>query len=244
MVHNIPCFKLPVPTESSPQPEQPLDITKWGKSKEKKRLNISLPLNLITEPTISPSKPPEPVPKDEKYLRSATAKRTPVEEYPNSNICRHCFQEIQDPLCIHFEKCSCGNIQYSMFGVLAAEENGSHPVDDTFSYCCPPESPKDSRSSFDSPVSDDSNSLRFQVRESLITKIPNDLPCHEAYKPIDRSRSYRQIQAQYARIQSPISPRTTTPEEDAGSVRSDRSSIYSQASVDAGTYFEQYCFPR
>jgi hypothetical protein len=79
---------------------------------------------------------------------------------------------------------------------------------------------------------DTSTSPRGRSRYPGVTKIPEDLPCHQCYLPLSRSRSARILESQ--KTWSPSLSQTEEPPvaEGIGPEWSDSSSVYSQDSAD------------
>lgn len=91
---------------------------------------------------------------------------------------------------------------------------------------------------FDSTLSPISS--KGKVRYPGVTKIPEDLPCHERYIPLTRSRSTRVLQSQNTQ-HSPVAGSATDDDDmEADEGWSDSSSIYSQESIEVQITYENY----
>jgi hypothetical protein len=223
MVHGIPCFDLsPTPGSPNHQGASISERRKWRlSSREKKQLQISLPINIlgVEEDDNRSLIPPKPVEKDEKYR------------------------------CRHIKQASSGS--YSLTSPDQHSISESSPIISDFQYVNGDKSPawswhktpspksytieRESSTSGASNVSD--VSLKGKTRHPGVMRIPEDLPCHQRYKPLSQSRSTHVLEAQ--KTWSPPSS-TSTQKKDTDEDWSDASSVYSQESSGAGTIFEQY----
>jgi hypothetical protein len=278
MVHDIPCFDLPPLPKETTYPEASLmERVRWNRTlKAGKKLNISLPLELLTAddnernnttPTESPGNDANIGYKFVNHgkrpslrlevltlrahhiVRDASAttdSSTQPQKAHNSTPtihCRFCPCDLPSDgkLCEHLERCGCGIVQFSTSGIVATKMSTSHPTDADFSYCCPASTHLISPTSFvstptsmlgpsNTPIDFEFSpaSPRKKFRYPSMKKIPEDLPCHERYAPISRSRSTRVIASQKT-----WSPKFSAGEErwkddNGASVESDASSVYSQ----------------
>jgi hypothetical protein len=260
-VHDIPCFDLPLsPSSSNYMEASLLERAKWNRSlKARTPLNISLPINLISfeESPVFESKP-KPIEKDEKFVRpmkrdtkqpfrlevvtlrsqcvgkdifpvfnSLDARRATSQE--NQIICRFCPRNLphDEDLCVHLQRCTCGSIQFTSAGIVASKMSDPHPTDDNFSHFCAPST---------DVTTDNLDTLprKGKSRYPSMTKIPEDLPCHERYIPCPR-QSIRVLRSQ----NSPSTNVAQVQEERdcKGDAASDSSSIYSQDSGDVSYEF-------
>jgi hypothetical protein len=87
------------------------------------------------------------------------------------------------------------------------------------------------------PFEESEPSPRAKSRYPGMTKIPDDLPCHERYIPLTRSRSTRVLESQKARS---LAASAATDENEEEDVWSDSSSIYSQESIEIQVIYESY----
>jgi hypothetical protein len=160
--------------------------------------------NLKRQYTVRDASPPPPAPTHNFNPTTSNSRSD-----PNYIYCRFCPGNIpvNGDLCVHLEKCGCGNIQFTPRGVVAAKMSKTYPTDPDFAYCCP------SSAYIPSPVSAESTSTFGQHKETEMSpavspisarrvqypsmrKIPEDLPCHERYTALSRSRSTSAIISQ------------------------------------------------
>jgi hypothetical protein len=169
---------------------------------------------------------------------------TPKEQGSNSTVhCRFCGCDLlsDSDLCIHLERCGCGHVQYSTSGMVAAKMSSSHPSDANFAYCCPASkylispmslmsTPTSMFGTINTPVDFEFSPIspRKKSRYPSMTKIPEDLPRHERYTSISRSRSTRVIESQKSLTPNICSGEDSLKYDGRDSVESDASSVYSQ----------------
>ena len=153
--------------------------------------------------------------------------------------CRFCPGNIpvNGTLCVHLERCGCGNIQFTPRGIVAAKMSKAYPTDPDFAYCCPsssylpspisaePTSTYELRKETELSPSVSSASTR-RVQYPSMRKIPEDLPCHERYTALSRSRSTRAIISQ--KVWAADSETRYDGEDEGQEYPSESSSVYSQ----------------
>jgi hypothetical protein len=215
--------------------------------------------------------------------RVRSSRRKPVErEFIHCRFCP-CDLPVNSNLCEHFERCACGRIQYSYVG-LVESDTLPHRNDAEFSYCCPAPAfltPRSSESSterlFNSSIEKPFNSstersfnivsavpsplsLRGKVVYPSMRKIPADLPCHERYTALSRSRSTKALESQKvwpvswtvgddrfatkANAGDDDAWEDDVKDDDARSVKSSGSSVYSQESDETPVSEWEYAVPR
>jgi hypothetical protein len=155
--------------------------------------------------------------------------------------CRFCSDEIpvNGDLCGHLERCGCGNIQFTHRGVVACKMSKAHPTDSDFAYCCPssditsiPSSAEPSATNASSGVTVDTEIPSMvsgrKVQYPSMKKIPEDLPCHERYTALSRSRSTRALVSQKVWTEDSGAGYEGAEVNDGQQCASDASSVYSQ----------------
>jgi hypothetical protein len=189
---------------------------------------------------------------------SATGPSTqvPKEQGGKSTIhCRFCTCNLlsDGDLCIHLERCGCGNVQYSTSGMVAAKMSSAQLSDADFAYCCPASKYLISPISFmstptsmfgisNTPVDFEFSPIspRKNSKYPSMKKIPEDLPSHERYTPISRSRSTHAIASQKSWSPNIYSGEESSKYDESFSVESDASSVYSQDDHIDGPTVEAY----
>lgn len=226
MVHGIPCFDLSAASGAPKRPGSSIsERRKWRiSSRDTKQLHISLPINIlgVEEDDNRSLVTPKPVEKDEKYLRPRIKQQFSGWQSPTSPD-QNSAPEVSP---------TTSDFQYYI-------NDDKSPA---WSWRKTP-SPKsytigrESSNTVASNVSD--MSLKRKSRHPRVARIPEDLPCHQRYKPLSQSRSAHAPESQktWSPLSSTSSQRKDIDEDEGWS---DASSVYSQESSGAGTIFEQY----
>ena len=236
MVHNIPCFDLPVTqkvTATNYAEASLLDRVMLNKSlREKRQIHISSPIHLWPEDNAeSDTPPPAPIEKDEKY-------KSPVRPRLDMVSVRgqHTVRDLETPLVpdsVEYDN------PYSEWTNDGSQYSTSLSI---FENSAPSSATAADSASVESddpeyiPVS-----WRGKQRRPGVTKIPEDLPCHERYVPLKSSRSTHVLTSQ--KTLSPCASELPQGDEEQ-SEWSDCSSVYSQDIKMGYEGYEQEAYPR